>query len=78
MPAPTRDELRYAVEFLQAVHQEPSLLQYFDETILSLVDLSDWAKSLGYELSEESLARALQLEVRMRWMSGHHRALEPS
>lgn len=78
MPASTPDELRYAVEFLQAVRQEPSLLQYFDETILSLVDLSDWAKSLGYELSEDSLARALQLELRMRWMSGHYRALQPS
>lgn len=78
MPEPTYDELKNAVDFLQSVRQEPSLLQYFDETILSLHDLSAWAQSIGYDLSDESLARALQLELRFRWAAVGHPALIPS
>lgn len=78
MPAPSYDELQHAVEFLQSVRQEPSLLQYFEEDILRLEDLSSWAQSLGYALSDESLAHALKLELRFRWAAVGHRALEPS
>lgn len=78
MPEPTYDELKNAVEFLQSVQQEPSLLQYFDEAILSLHDLSAWAQSLGYALSDESLAHALQLEIRFRWAALTYPALQPS
>lgn len=66
------------MEFLSAVREEPALLHYFDEDILSLEDLSDWAQSLGYELSDESLIRALGTELNFRWASGVARIIQPS
>jgi len=73
-----RREVRAAMEFLSAVREDPSLLHYFEEDILSLEDLSDWAQSLGYELSDESLTRALETELHFRWASGVTRIHQPS
>lgn len=76
--AQQRLELRSALEFLQAVRQDPSLLQYFDETILSLQDLRIWAESLGYTLSDASLIQALETQLNFRWATARHRVPQPN